>query len=183
MQILLLILNFSIMKKNFFKFLTLGVMLSLVLTGCPNKDDDPNNSNNSVPDPEGTITVNLSEYDEIRIRPNDGSHSYIMWCKPDNLWITCGIFPAENRKISICDLGPMKGLGNITQIPSSGFTIPNSEISVACEKGHGYVIKSEDPYKEHLQVIYVRLYVVESIISTNGGIMGAKVKYQYPFVP
>ena len=77
-------------------------------------------------------------------------------------------------------MGSMKGLGNITQIPNSGFTVPYYEnISVACEAGHGYVIKFENTDFE----LYVRLYVVESIVSTNGGIMGAKVKYQYPFEP
>jgi len=76
----------------------------------------------------------------------------------------------------------MKGLGNITQIPTSGFTIPASTIStVACEAEHGYVIKYENTSTS--QVVYVRLYVVEPIISTTGGVMGAKVKYQYPFVP
>jgi len=28
---------------------------------------------------------------------------------------------------------------------------------------------------------YARMYVVESIVSTSGGVMGAKAKYQYPF--
>jgi hypothetical protein len=39
----------------------------------------------------------------------------------------------------------MAGLGNITKIPTSGFTIPKwlSDNSVACEVGHGYVIKYE----------------------------------------
>jgi len=30
--------------------------------------------------------------------------------------------------------------------------------------------------------LYVRLYVVEPIISTLGGVMGAKVKCQFPFI-
>jgi hypothetical protein len=86
----------------------------------------------------------------------------------------------------------MAGLGNITKIPTSGFTEPavyNS--SAACEEGHGYVIKFElyDYDNEEGKMInreepvYARLYVVESIISTTGGIMGAKVRYQYPFEP
>jgi hypothetical protein len=47
--------------------------------------------------------------------------------------------------------------------------------------GHGYVIKLESSDGSYIE--YLRLYVVESIVSTDGGIMGAKVKYQYPFVP
>jgi hypothetical protein len=84
--------------------------------------------------------------------------------------------------VFICNLGAMKGLGNITSIPSTGFTVPaRTNYSVACEVGHGYV--DNPAYDDRTEVVYVRLYVVESIIDTGGGIMGAKVKYQYPFVP
>jgi len=79
----------------------------------------------------------------------------------------------------------MKGLGNITAIPQTGFTIPSSynTTDVACEVGHGYVVKFEPINNLDTPAVYVRLYVEESIISTDGGIMGAKVKYQYPFEP
>jgi hypothetical protein len=125
---------------------------------------------NKVPDPPGTITANISENTRI-----DVYSSYIRWCTPDN-------FDLEGYYISICNLGAMSGLGNITKIPTSGFTAPRSRnTSVACEEGHGYVIKLE--YSSGSNPIYVRLYVVESIVSTTGGIMGAKVKYQCPFEP
>lgn len=76
----------------------------------------------------------------------------------------------------------MKGLGNITKIPQTGFTIPEeSNTSVACETGHGYIVKFTFSPTVSDSILYVRLYVVESIISTSGSIMGAKVKYQYPF--
>ena len=32
-------------------------------------------------------------------------------------------------------------------------------------------------------VHYARMYVVEAIVNIYGGIIGAKVKYQYPFEP
>jgi hypothetical protein len=71
-------------------------------------------------------------------------------------------------------------LGNITKIPTSGFTVPSYvDRSVACEEGHGYIVKIES----ETVVEYFRLYVVESIVSTTGGIIGSKVKYQYPFEP
>jgi hypothetical protein len=101
-----------------------------------------------------------------------------------------------NSQVSICNLGAMKGLGNITAIPSSGFTVPmSSNYSVACEAGHGYVVKIEGKLEGteagkikgksegYGLTIYVRLYVEEPIVDTFGGIMGAKVKYQYPFNP
>ena len=49
----------------------------------------------------------------------------------------------------------------------------------AVEPGSGYVFKISDGYSD----TYGRLYVVEWIVSTSGGIMGAKVKYQYPWKP
>jgi hypothetical protein len=148
--------------------------------GCEDKAD-PNNPDNAVPDPAGTITANIAESSSTRI--NIVERGLIGWTAPDNFylsgyWGNYTIFAS----ISICNLGAMSGLGNITKIPASGFTAPtsSSNSSVACEAGHGYVVKFEvnggDPE-------YLRLYVVESIVNTSGGIIGAKVKYQYPFVP
>lgn len=91
-------------------------------------------------------------------------------------------------RLSICNLGIMHGLGNITSIPATGFTIPmiiNSEVS--CEVGHGYVIKYGYP-DDATKTFYIRLYVVESRFGTDfdtGAKIpnGAIVKYQYPFEP
>jgi hypothetical protein len=140
-----------------------------------------------VLDPPGTVTANISESTYI-FAGNDNSYLwYIGWNTPDNFYLNGFVY-----NVSICNLGDMKGLGNITSVPSTGFTVPGTfNKSVACEAGHGYVAKFEllqsyvdnpnlDNYPE---VVYVRLYVVKSIVSTAGDIVGAKVKYQYPFVP
>ena len=68
------------------------------------------------------------------------------------------------------NVGKVNGLGNIEKIPSTGYV---TKLSV--EPGYGYVFKIMDTY--------ARLYVVDWMIDTDGGIMGAKVKYQYPFEP
>ena len=174
------------MKKYFLNFIVVGLMLSFVFVGCQKNNDDDNNEpndidnpDNPVPDPEGTVTFNMAQmgstdYSYISVLFNGGTIGFIWWSKPDNISIR-----GDYWQPSICSLGALKGLGNITSIPTSGFNVPTSPYSVACEVGHGYVIK----YENDTQVIYVRLYVVESIVSTSGGIMGAKVKYQYPFVP
>jgi len=44
-----------------------------------------------------------------------------------------------------------------------------------------YIQPGDTDYWE--ETVYARLYVVEPIVSTVGGIMGAKVKYQFPFIP
>jgi hypothetical protein len=135
----------------------------------------------------------------------------IEWNTPDNIylyWYSSIYYRYINKiemyyhydaDIKMVDIGAVAGLGNVRQIPSVGWGN-----DFACEQGHGYVIKiqgnsvskgrylyrndddvqitpSDPDYWEETQ--YIRLYVVEPIISTDGGIMGAKIKYQYPFNP
>ncbi|MDR0737599.1 MAG: hypothetical protein LBF39_00840 [Prevotellaceae bacterium] len=144
-----------------------------VAVSC-SKDDDPSDPNQPVPDPEGTITANISS--DTRIILMD--IGYIGWTGPDNF----NLYSSYGNKVSICDLGEMKGLVNITSIPSTGYTIAaSSNASVACESGHGYVVKFEVAYFDGYKLINtvdidVRLYVVEPIVR-DGDIIGAKVKY------
>jgi len=204
------------MRKGVLFFVKTVLVLALVFAvGCGKNDNDEgknsgnntenNSGNNSgndtkyvVPAPEGTIMANLSENTGISILLNTNQYGdrrregYIKWTKPDNFYLAVGW---AYMNVSICDVGSISGLGNITKIPLSGFTTPIAivDVGVACERGHGYVIKFEDHYEDVYGVngdfyiinkeVYVRLYVVEKIISTSGGIMGAKVKYQYPFEP
>ncbi|MDL2262152.1 BACON domain-containing protein [Bacteroidales bacterium OttesenSCG-928-I21] len=183
------------MKKFFFYFTGIFLVLSLCLVaGCKDDDDDSKDDadddnptivdpDKPVADPSGTVTVNISESSGSKITiQGDGIYcGYIYWAKPDNFYLDY-YSSSSSIKSSICNLGAMKGLGNITNIPQTGFTTPQSDNkSVACETGHGYVVKYEGGKLE--SPVYVRLYVEEAIISTSGGIMGAKVKYQYPFEP
>lgn len=73
-------------------------------------------------------------------------------------------------------VGSVKKLGQIKNIPSSGWT--NSSISV--KPGCGYIIRSknDDPrsYKHYCH--YARIYVVSWIEGTSGGILGATIRYQ-----
>jgi hypothetical protein len=78
----------------------------------------------------------------------------------------------------------VSGLGDIKNIPASGFSQPtlDNDASITCETGHGYIAKIE--YRENNTtklILYIRLYVVESIVDETGKITGAKIKYQYPF--
>ena len=175
--------NVQIVMKRVYLFLIQALMaLSLVVAvGCSKNDspDEPDitppvvDPNIPVKDPEGTITANISTSTQIDV-PNFGT---IKWTGPDNFYLIC---KADNYRVSISNMGTMQGLGNITGIPQAGYTTPaNSNTTVACEGGKGYVVK----FDNGSSVLYVRLYVVESIISTSGGVMGAKVTYQFPFEP
>ena len=154
-------------------------------TGNSNPNN-PENPNNPIPDPEGTMTVNISETTYANFYDGDRGVGAVNWIRPNNIRISGDAMGISYN--SICNIGKINGLGEISKIPSSGFTQPVTyygvNTSLACEVGHGYVIKLEQKESnEIIKIIYVRLYIVESIISTSGGIMGARIKYQYPFEP
>ena len=65
----------------------------------------------------------------------------------------------------------MKGLGNVTKIPETGW-----QSSVAVKPAYGYVAKWGNRY--------CRLYVVQELLAAGtNGVIGAEVEYQYPFEP
>jgi len=138
------------------------------VTGC--SKDNPDNPSNSVPDPEGTITILMS---------NSGARYNTLGGIETGELVGFGnpyfaISVSNNfvcHACTIANVGKVSGLGSIVKIPSSGFA---SQIAV--EPGCGYVINIQDE-------TYVRLYVVKWETDTSGGVMGATVKYQYPFVP
>ena len=179
-------------KLNLRKVATIIACLavtSMMFSGCKkdetSKNENPDNPETPVLDPEGTMTANISESTPISVYDeNNFWMGGVYWKSPDNFLLS-GHNGSYWCYLSICNLGKINGLGNITKIPSSGFSTPMiASTDIACEVGHGYVIKFD--YKENgetKKTVYARLFVVESIISTTGGIMGAKVKYQYPFEP
>ena len=71
--------------------------------------------------------------------------------------------------LRIASVGTKLGLSTIRNIPETGWV---SEISVS--PGTGYVVKITENEKS----VYMRLYVKEWIESTEGGIIGAVVRYE-----
>ncbi|MDR0968966.1 MAG: BACON domain-containing protein, partial [Lentimicrobiaceae bacterium] len=159
--------------KRIFLF---GMLAAFLVCGCKKNDEpvNPNNPDTPVADPEGTITANISETTHINV-PGGGT---IAWVNPNNFSLSSN----SNTLVSICDMGAMKGLGNIVKIPETGYTIPTSDIitDVASQIGHGYVIKFERQ-SQTIPPVFVRLYVEEPITNAFDEILGVKVKYQYPF--
>lgn len=167
------------MKKLFNKYLFLLCVAfgALFFSSC-SKDDDAENDNGGVvinpdkniPDPKGTITMNMMVGDD-----KDKSVSI-------NDFGTIQINSAYNfmgyegsSYYSFVSLGKMKGLGNVTAIPQDGWNY-----SVAVNPGEGYVVRYKGYYDS--QAIYARLYVVSEIAGTSGGIIGYTIKCQAPFV-
>ena len=172
------------MKNTKLILASAAIALMVAMAGCSKKDDSGNSA--SAPEPEGTVTANISASTAIGV---DGGS--IGWTPPGNFYIcgdyfNNGSYGAPNYggyDVAICDMGKMNGLGNITNIPQTGYNDNGSDInnSAPCEVGHGYVVKFVHFGSFYSPDTYTRLYVVESIVS--GGVIGAKVKYQYPFEP
>lgn len=145
-----------------------AVVMACAIVACGD-DDDPNDPGNSVPDPEGTVLLSMRNWNNGRtyLEVNDG-----------DMWIDVGDnFNGDSGRFSFVNLGKMKGLGNVTKIPTSGWAE-----KVAVTPGCGYIARVQGMRGG---AGYVRIYVVDYIISaeTTNGIIGANIKYQYPFTP
>lgn len=149
----------------------------------PNKPDTPNvDPNKPVADPSETVTLNiLNTGKDYKDGVSLGNDVYVYIDAANNLhgcWNGGNGDWALSSNSDIIDIGEVAGLGNIVSIPTTGYSS-----SAAVVPGHGYVIKSTQREQGIglNQTIYVRLYVVDFMTSTSGGIMGATVKYQNPF--
>jgi hypothetical protein len=140
------------------------------------KDDD----SSTVPDPDGTLSANITESTSASL-----NGMFVAWYPPNNFWLhTSDSGPDFYTMFSMCDMGKVNGLGAITTIPTTGYTneVNMQSKDMPCELGHGYVIKVRW-WKTSGEIYYARLYVSELIKNNSGTLIGAKVKYQYPFVP
>lgn len=148
----------------------LALAVLAIVPACSGEDDEPvvpqaSDPNVAVPDPEGTVTVNIT---------NNGRDGEIFLSDLSvDLYIDDGnnfrVHSSLSPSPSIVSLGAMKGLGNVVSVPAEGWST-----SVAVVPGNGYVVRRNGQY--------ARLYVDSYMTSTSGGIMGAKVKYQSPFI-
>lgn len=165
------------MKKLFNKYLFLLCVAfgALIFSSC-SKDDDAENDNSgpvinpdkNIPDPTGTVTLNIMIGDDENKRVDINGFGTIQINSAYN-------FVGNDYNYSFVSLGKMKGLGNVTAIPQDGWNR-----SVAVNPGEGYVVRYKGYYDS--QAIYARLYVVSEIAGTSGGIIGYTIKCQAPFV-
>lgn len=104
--------------SSIFHLRKVSVVLILMIVSCTgNEMIDPNKT---VPDPEGTMTLDVSNSKiDNKIYQKDGN-------------LTGGLF---------LNLGEMKGLGNITSIPKEGWVS-----TVALMEGYGYIAWANNKY-------------------------------------
>lgn len=174
------------MKKLFNKYLFLLCVAfgALFFSSC-SKDDDAENDNGGVvinpdknlPDPTGTVTLNIMIGDDENKRVDINGFGTIQINSAYN-------FVGYDYNYSFVSLGKMKGLGNVTAIPQDGWNR-----SVAVNPGDGYVARRvENGYYDDnnssysYSYRYARLYVVSEITGTSGGVIGYTIKCQAPFV-
>lgn len=134
-------------------------ILSASFISCGDDDEKPNPNNVQpvnpdiiVDDPEGTIMLSM--------RNTDNGRTYL----DNSIYIKNENFAGAN----FVSLGEVKGLGNVTTIPTTGWA---QQVSVIV--GNGYVAYANGQF--------YRIYVLDNIVSTTGGIIGADIKYQKPF--
>lgn len=161
---------------NKYFFLLCIAFGALFFSSC-SKDDDAENDNGGVvinpdknlPDPTGTVTLNIMIGDDENKRVDINGFGTIQINSAYN-------FVGYDYNYSFVSLGKMKGLGNVTAIPKDGWNR-----SVAVNPGDGYVVRCKRYYSDELY-IYARLYVVSEIAGTSGGVIGYTIKCQAPFV-
>lgn len=138
----------------------LVTMLCIGFASCGSDNDDNEDPNNGQPvnpdtkvnDPEGTISLSMRN-------SNNGK------TKLDGIYIDNENF----RGAYFASVGEVKGLGDVTSIPMTGWA---DQVSVIA--GNGYVAYCNNQF--------YRLYVVRDIVGTSGGIIGSDIKYQKPFM-
>ena len=174
------------MKKLFNKYLFLLCVAfgALFFSSC-SKDDDAENDNSgpvinpdkNIPDPKGTVTLNIMIGDDKNKRVDINGFGTIQINSAYN-------FVGESSNCSFVSLGKLKGLGNVTAIPQDGWNR-----SVAVNPGEGYVARLVSGYYDDYvsgsyayTYTYARLYVVSEITGTSGGVIGYTIKCQAPFV-
>lgn len=160
------------MMKHFTTKLLAIMLLACIATSCG--DDDPEvpttttdngivDPNANIPDPTGTITLSMRDQDNGDTRFGINDYIYI---NDENF-----------GGAQFASIGAVNGLGNVSYIPSEGWSN-----KVAVIPGNGYIayIPKSDGYYYHDEQWY-RIYVIDYITNTAGGIMGADIKYHTPF--
>lgn len=157
--------------KNYWVMLTIAVA-GLCIGSCSGDDELGNESSITVNDPDGTIIANLQNtfhaagngYWDDGIEMN-GVNNSCLGLNPANNLQAAGWYTGQ-----IVSIGKVKGLSSVTKIPESGWAG-----QAAALPGYGYVYRNST-YNSNWY--YARIYVIDYIVDTTGGIIGVTIKYQ-----
>ena len=165
----------------------LAAVLPISFASCGDDDDD-NGGGGNIVDPGGTVIVNIRN-------ANNGEYNF-----PETYATLSGIYThtedgndgSDQLKIDGADnlyleggkivcVGKVSGLGAIKTIPQNGWTD-----KAVVMPGYGYVVKGRETLwaggKSHpCTPHYARIYVVDYMTNTSGGVIGATIQYQCPW--
>ena len=138
------------------------LLLAITFVACSSDDDSIDGDGNIKPDvnvndPVGTVSLSMMKGRTIYDGATGIGSIYI----GDDYNFDGGAF---------ISLGTVKGLGNVSYIPTTGWA---NKVSVRCD--NGYVAYS------YSHEAFYRIFVEKEIVGTTGGIIGYDVKYQVPF--
>lgn len=152
------------MKKCFFYYPLTIMMVALFcfcFTSCSDNDD-------SLPDPDGTVSAVMSVRDGGIDFFNYHSRLYV---KTNNSseWV----FGSLNEGIDIHDCGSIRSLAEITSIPTKGWE--RASKNPIAQIGHGYVVRYTN--SNFGVILHARMYI------TGKADQGLSIKYQTLFDP
>lgn len=138
------------------------LLLAITFVACSSDNDSIDGDGNIKPDvnvndPVGTVSLSMMKGRTIYDGATGIGSIYI----GDDYNFDGGAF---------ISLGTVKGLGNVSYIPTTGWA---NKVSVRCD--NGYVAYS------YSNEAFYRIFVEKEIVGTTGGIIGYDVKYQVPF--
>ena len=138
------------------------LLLAITFVACSSDDASTDGDGNIKPDvnvndPVGTVSLSMMKGRSIYDGATGIGSIYI----GDDYNFDGGAF---------ISLGTVKGLGNVSYVPTQGWA---NKVSVRCD--NGYVAYS------YSNEAFYRIFVEKEIVGTTGGIIGYDVKYQAPF--
>lgn len=138
------------------------LLLAVAFAACSSDNDSTDGDGNIKPDvnvndPVGTVSLSMMKGSSISAGATRIGRSDIYIGNDYN-------FDGG----SFISLGTVKGLGNVSYIPTTGWAD-----MVSVRSNNGYVAYSNDSF--------YRIFVEKEIVGTTGGIIGYDVKYQAPF--
>jgi hypothetical protein len=175
------------MKK--LSIFAISLMLGVLAANCGSSGGGNNNNNSTCTDPTGTVTTALgtattasggaalSEAFSFHTGATQHTTNCTGYYKECEIWFKLNFWSGaawnegETTNTWIADIGAVTCLGDVTTIPTAGFTTSAEAI-----EGHAYVMKLYDGQ-------YARFYMNRFVTNTSGGIIGAEIKWQYPFEP
>ena len=169
-------------------FITAAIFMALLSVSC-------NKGGIFGGDPEGTITINLRNdvyhtmINDVEVSNEDGTeysrNELFLGLNSGNnfqpyneLEYTHGRL-APTSTAEIVSLGSVHGLGSISteKVPAAGWSSKSAAIV-----GNGYILRYTMKWNDFEANFYYGVYVEDTIVGTDGGILGYKVKY-CPFTP